>query len=201
MSITNYSELQAKVARWLNRSDLTDDVPDFIMLAEKQMNTDLKARGMEAKTTLATVAGSNSVPLPTDMIEMRHLQVAGTYNQPLSYRSPDEMSADFADNGSGQPAVFTVIGANIELAPIPDAIYSIELTYQQQIPALSDTVTTNWLLTSWPNAYLYGALLAATPFIMNDARLPLWQGLYAQAVAGINNVDWYSGTTMKVIAR
>lgn len=201
MSIDSYSALQTKVARWLNRSDLTDDVPDFIMLAEKQMNTDLKARAMEAKTTLSTVVGSKSVALPTDMLEMRRLQVSGTYNQPLSYRSPDEMSADFADNGSGQPAVFTVIGGDLELAPIPDAIYSLELTYQQQIPALSDTNVTNWLLDAWPNAYLYGALLAATPFIMNDARIPLWQGLYKQAVDGINAVDWYSGTTMKVMAR
>lgn len=201
MSITNYAELQSKVARWLNRSDLADDVPDFIMLAEKQMNTDLKARAMDTKTTLVTAVGANTVALPTDMIEMRRLQVAGTYNQPLSYRAPDELSADYADNGSGQPAVFTVVGTNIELAPIPDAVYSLELTYQQQIPTLSSTNITNWLLTAWPNAYLYASLIAATPFIMNDARLPVWQGLYAEAISGINGVDWYSGTTMKVIAR
>lgn len=201
MSIDSYSDLQVKVARWLNRSDLTDDIPDFIMLAEKQMDTDLKARGMEAKTTLSTVVGSRVLPLPTDMLEMRRLQVSGTYNQPLSYRSPDELSADFADNGSGQPVVFTVIGGNLELAPIPDAVYSLELTYQQKIPALSDAVQTNWLLTAWPNAYLYGALLAATPFIMNDARLPVWQGLYAQAITGINGIDWYSGSTMAVRSR
>jgi hypothetical protein len=124
--------------------------------------------------------------------------VVGTYNQPLSYRSPDELSIDYAANSSGQPVVFTVIGGNVELAPIPDAVYSLELTYQQRIPALSDASNTNWLLTNWPNAYLYASLLAAMPFIMNDARLAVWGQLYAQAVDGINSVDWYSGSTMKV---
>lgn len=201
MSITNYSELQASVASWLNRSDLTANIADFITLAEAQLNTAIKANSMDTKTTLPTVAGVNTVSLPSDMLGMRRLQVVGTYNQPLSYRTPDEISIDYAANGSGQPVVFTVIGSNIELAPIPDSVYSLELTYAQRIPALTDTNTTNWLLTSWPNAYLYASLVAATPFIMNDARLPLWQALYAQAVDGINNVDWYDGSTMKVRAR
>ncbi|WP_367256515.1 hypothetical protein [Pseudomonas sp. stari2] len=201
MSITTYAELQASVASWLNRGDLTANIPDFITLAEAQMSTDLKTRSMENKTTLATVAGTKTVALPTDMLEMRRLQVVGTYNQPLSYRTPDELSIDYAANGSGQPVVFTVIGGNIELAPIPDAVYSLELTYQQRIPALSDSSPTNWLLTNWPNAYLYASLLAAMPFIMNDARLAVWGQLYAQAVEGINGVDWYSGSTMKVRQR
>ncbi|TFH81806.1 phage adaptor protein [Pseudomonas kribbensis] len=201
MSITNYSELQASVASWLNRNDLSSNIPDFITLAEAQLSTDLKTRSMEAKVTLSTVAGTKTVALPTDMLEMRRIQVVGTYNQPLSYRSPDELSIDYAANGSGQPVVFTVVGGNVELAPIPDAVYSLELTYQQRIPALSDASQTNWLLTTWPNAYLYAALLAATPFIMNDERLPVWASLYEKAKESINGVDWYSGSTMKVRSR
>lgn len=201
MSITSYAELQASVASWLNRGDLSANIPDFVTLAEAQLNRDLKTRAMETKTTLPTVAGVNTVALPTDMLEMRRLQVVGTYNQPLSYRSPDEISIDFAANTSAQPVVFTVIGGNIELAPIPDGVYSLELTYQQRIPALSDTNTTNWLLTNWPDAYLYASLLAATPFIMNDARLSTWAQLYSQAITGINGIDWYSGSTMKVRVR
>ena len=201
MSITNYSELQASVASWLNRSDLSANITDFITLAEAQLSTDLKTRAMETKVTLATVAGTNTVALPSDMLEMRRIQVVGTYNQPLSYRSPDEISIDYAANGSGQPVVFTVIGGNVELAPIPDAVYSLELTYEQRIPALSVASPTNWLITNWPNAYLYASLMAAAPFIMNDERLPVWGQLYSQAVEGINNVDWYSGSTMKVRVR
>jgi hypothetical protein len=201
MSITNYSELQASVASWLNRGDLSANIPDFITLAEAQLSTDLKTRSMETKATLSTVAGTKTVALPTDMLEMRRLQVVGTYNQPLSYRSPDELSYDFSANASGQPVVFTVVGGNAELAPIPDAVYSLELTYQQRIPALSALNNTNWLLTNWPNAYLYASLIAATPFIMNDARLATWAQLYTQAIEGINGIDWYSGSTMKVRSR
>ncbi|MCP1651695.1 phage adaptor protein [Pseudomonas nitroreducens] len=201
MTIATYSDLVTAVGNWLNRADLTPYIPDFIDLAEDMLNGDLKTRSMEAKSTLSTVAGTKTVSLPPDMLEMRRLQVLGSYNQPLSYRSPDELSIDYADNRVGQPVVFTVVGSNIELAPVPDAVYSLELTYQQRIPALTSTNTTNWLIASWPSAYLYGTLLAAEPFLKNDERLPVWQALYQQAVDKINGIDWYSGSTMKVRAR
>ncbi|MES2040472.1 MAG: hypothetical protein V4495_21850 [Pseudomonadota bacterium] len=96
---------------------------------------------------------------------------------------------------------FSVIGQQLQLAPIPDAAYQLELTYQQRIPALSTINTTNWLLAAFPNVYLYAALCAAQPFIMNDARISTFEKLYLQSVDAINSIDWYSGSTMQVRAK
>jgi hypothetical protein len=43
------------------------------------------------------------------------------------------------------------------------------------ITPLSDASTTNWLLTAHPDIYLYATLLEATPFLIEDARVPLWE--------------------------
>lgn len=201
MAIATYSDLQASVATWLNRTDLTALIPDLITMAEAKLSGDLATRSMETKTTLATVAGTSTVALPSDMLEMKRLQILSSYNTVLKYLAPDELSADYWDNRSGTPAVFTVSGSTMELAPVPDAVYSLELTYFQRIPALSASNTTNWLLTAWPNAYLYAALCAAQPYLMNDERLPVFQALYKEAVEAINGVDWYSGSTMRVKVR
>ena len=37
MALTTYTELKAAIADWLNRSDLTSQIPDFITLAEAEM--------------------------------------------------------------------------------------------------------------------------------------------------------------------
>ena len=202
MSITNYSELQTSVANYLNRSDLSSIIPDLITLAEAQLSADVVARDMETRTTLTTTASNAYVTLPTDMLEMMRLAITSSDpQQVLRYVSADELLADYPTGTVGKPAVFTVIGSQIQLAPIPDSAYTLELTYQQRIPALSNTNTTNWLLTQWPNAYLYGSLCAAQPFLMNDERLPVFQTLYKQAVDGINGINWYSGSTMRVKAK
>lgn len=202
MAIANYTDLQNSVASWLNRSDLAALIPDFITLAEAKLNGDLEnVRSMESKTTLSTTNNVATVTLPSDMLEMKRLVVVDSYDTVLKYLSPDELAADYADNQTGRPVVFTVSGSTIELAPIPDGVYSLELTYFQKVPALSASNTTNWLLSAWPNAYLYGALCAAQPYLMNDARLPVFQQMYQDAVDGINAIDWYSGSTMRVKAR
>ena len=201
MAISTYSELQTSVANHLHRDDLTSLIPDFIRLAEDNLTADIVSRSMDTKTNLATVAGTQTVTLPTDMVEMRRLQIVSSYNTVLKYVSPDQLSADYANNTTGMPQVFTIVGGNIELAPIPDSAYTLELTYKQRIPSLSDSNTTNWLLTSWPSAYLYGALIAAQPYILDDQRIAVFRSLYQETIASINSVDWFSGSTMRVKAR
>jgi len=198
MTIATYSDLQTTVANWLNRTDLTSTIPDLITLAESRLSSDLKSRSMETKVTLSTVANTVIVAIPSDMVEMRRIQVLSNPNIVLSYRTPDEISQDYPYGQTGTPTVFTVVGNNIEVYPIPDGVYSLELTYVQRIPALSASNTTNWCLTSWPNVYLFATLLEAAPFLMNDERIPVWKQKYQEAVQGVNSVDWYSGSTMKV---
>ena len=200
MSISTYSELKTAVANWLHRSDLTAHIPDFITLAEAQLSADITSRAMEARTTLTCTAGDAWVTLPSDMIEMRRLLVNrpdGTV-LPLRYVTPDEITNDFALQESGLPVVFTVIGSQAQLARTPDTDYTLELSYIQKIPALSDANPTNWLLTKFPNVYLHGALMQAQPFMQDDARMPIFEKLLLQGIAAINNIDWYSGSTMTV---
>lgn len=201
MALATYADLKASLANWLHRADLEALIPDFIRLAEIQMNADVTSRSMETKAVLTATAGDANLDLPGDVLDIRRLQVLGSFNRVLIYRSADEVAQENPLSRSGVPEVFMVHGSSLELAPIPDSNYSIELLYFQRIPALSDANPTNWLLTICPNAYLYGALLAAQPYLINDERIPTIQSLYRQAVDGLNSIDWYSGSTMRVRAR
>lgn len=201
MALDTYSDLKASLANWLHRADLEALIPDFIRLAEIQMNADVTSRSMETRAVLTATAGDANLDLPGDVLDIRRLQVLGSFNRVLIYRSADEVAQENPLSRSGVPEVFMVHGSSLELAPIPDSNYSIELLYYQRIPALSDANPTNWLLTICPNAYLYGALLAAQPYLINDERIPTIQSLYRQAVDGLNSIDWYSGSTMRVRAR
>ncbi len=46
MALTDYSSLKTSVASYLARSDLTDQIPDFIRLAEERLARDLRTRKM-----------------------------------------------------------------------------------------------------------------------------------------------------------
>ena len=68
---------------------------------------------------------------------------------------------------------------------------------------MSDSRTTNNILTHFPDLYLYGSLLHAAPYLGDDARISIWSGLYQKALSGANvqsNEAKYGGVglTMKI---
>ena len=199
--ITDYAGLVASVSNWLHRADLAPIVPDLIMLAEQRMNADLKSRHMDTTVTLTCTGDVSTVAMPDDLLEVRRLKVLADPAQVLKYLSPDQLAQTYAIADARMPINFTAIGNDFELGPTPDQDYPLELVYCQAIPALSSANTSNWLLAGHPNAYLFGALCEAQPYLKDDARVAVWDQKYKEAVSGINSIDWYSGSTMRVSVR
>jgi hypothetical protein len=202
MAIATYSDLQTSVANWLKRSDLTSIIPDFITLAEARIARDLRLRRQVTNTALSTVAGTQTVTLPSDFLEMENITLTNTTPPAaLSVVTPEIMDRKFP-NGyvTGQPVVYTIVGDAIQLGPTPDAVYTVSLDYYQRFAALS-TTPTNWLLTNHPGVYLFGALAEGAPYLMEDERTPLWDTKYRAEVAALQQADdaaLRSGSAMRV---
>ena len=186
MSISSYSDLKSAVADWLERSDLGNRIPDFITNAEASFNRTLHHPGMETRAYTTIVSTSDEpefVSLPTDFQSMRRLSLPDVSGSAiLEFRSEVQLNNYKAGIGdaSGQPKYFTVFGTELELAPVPDSDYTLEMVYRGKLTALSTSNTSNWLLALAPDVYLYGALLQAAPYADKD-QVPLWSAAYQQA--------------------
>jgi len=203
MAISTFAELKTATANWLDRSDLTDRIPEFIALAEARFNRILRIRDMETvSTSISTVAGTREYSLPTGFVQMKEFHLTTDPLTPLAYITPEMMTRLWAGSSSGKPEVFTVIADNVRLGPSPDAVYTTSMLYYKTFTALSDDATTNDMLTNNPDVYLYGTLLEAEPFIMNDERVQLWATAFKQAIDDIqnqDNKDRHSGSQLRVM--
>jgi hypothetical protein len=203
MAIGTFAELKTATANWLDRSDLTSRIPEFITLAEARFNRVLRIRDMEAvSTSISTVAGTREYSLPTRFVQMKEFHLTTDPLTPLSYITPEMMTRMQAGSSKSKPQVFTIIADNVRLGPNPDAVYTTSMLYYQAFAALSDAATTNDMLTNNPDVYLYGTLLEAEPFIMNDERVPLWLAAFEKAVGDIqnqDNKDRHSGSQLRVM--
>ena len=198
MALTVYSELKTSIANYLNRSDLTSVIPDFITLAESKLNRALRLRTMQKRVSTTTTANDPFVDVPNDYLESVQFFVDSNPNTILDYVNPTEIELDNTRETTGKPKQYTIVGNEFQLNPIPDISYTLKLTYFAKIPSLSDSNVTNYLLTNYPQLYLYGSLLEAQPYILNDERIPVWMGLYNEAIQLINRDDEqgrYSGRT------
>jgi hypothetical protein len=184
-----YSQLQTKIGTFLNRSDLTASIPDFITLAEAKMNRRLDCRQMVEIATISLTGETYAVP--TGFAGVKSFRLNTDPVQALEYRNAEEFDDVRLDAyaATGRPTYFTVSGSSFYFSPAPDSTYSARLRYRKKIPSLSDTVTTNWLIEEHPDAYLYGALMHSAPFLMADERLSVWGALYESAISEINGDD------------
>lgn len=190
MAITTYSALKSAVADWLNRSDLTARIPDFISLGEARLNRTLRAREQQGVAT-ATV-DTEFFAIPADFEEFKAFRIADAQGsaRELILATPEQISASRADSWAvGVPRFVTLVGDQFQLWPAPDQAYSGTLTYVRSIPALSDGAPTNWLLTEAPDLYLYAALMAAGPYLRDAEALATFTALFDQTVEEIRKAD------------
>ena len=184
MSISTYSELKTAVANFLARTDLTTQIPDFIQLAEARMSRELETRSQEKRATATLTANDEFVALPTDLREVREVKLNTSPNTVLEYRSPTALDSQFSGAG-GKPLAYSIIGDEIKFRPIPDSAYTAEIVYIGSLSALSDTNTTNNILSRHPDAYLSGALAEAYVYLMDDARAQLYDTKFGRAIEEI----------------
>ena len=176
MLITDYGSLQTVLAKWLNRSDLVEDIPGFIQLAEAEMKRTL--RRTSVRTTI-NIASDTTTP-PADMVELRSIRlITGQpdLDRPLTLVSPEVLAEMRAMQGNaiGRPRWVSMIAGQIVVTQPPDSTYTAEIIYFQSLVPLTNTNTTNIVLTAAPDAYLYGSLLQAMPFLEHDERMATWQ--------------------------
>ena len=201
MSFATYSDLQTSIANYLARSDLTSIIPDFITLAENRLRRELRIRQMLKSVTTATVKDDSTVELPSDFLEIRDFVVMTNPITPLSYSSPSALSNDPKVLWVGVPRSYTILASEFQLSPIPDAVYTVKMLYFAAPAYLSASNTTNVFLTSAPDGLLYGALVEAEPYLMNDARINTWGSMYDRAISSLTKSDestQYSGVPLSI---
>ncbi len=179
-NIVDYASLQSGMDAYLGQTLFQSRYPDFIDFFERCANRRLREKSQETSTNLTTSGGS--VALPSDFIEQIRVTRLTTIPQDLQWLEPSQAKIVYPDQiqvvtppqYAIPSAFFTVEVGNIIVRPKDDAS-QIQLVYYAKIPALSITNTTNWLLTSHPDLYLFGSMAEAEMFGVNDDRVANWK--------------------------
>lgn len=199
MALANYADLSAQIARWIHRTDLTADIPMFIALAESEINTESRMRLMEQDFSLTLATGARTVAMPDRFIEPIKLELvfSGQDNKQLTYLSAQQITDNASASVAGEPEYWSISGNNLVFPYPAGQNYSLSFRMLQGFDLAA--TETNALLTKYPGVYLYGALVQASAFTVNDERIPGWRGMYENMKKKMNKVESRAEvlTTMK----
>jgi len=180
MALTTFVGLKASVASWINRTDLSAQIPDFVVLAEALIARTIKVRSQETVVT-GTLTGE-TLAHPTGMLSARRLLVA---DLPLDYLTPEQYAElKYATVSGGK---FTSIGSTFYILG-GASTDTYELTYIGTFTALSADTDTNFVLTNAPEVYLWAALHYAAVYMKDVNAATGYLSLY-QAAMGLLNAQ------------
>lgn len=190
----DYSSLQADVAAYLDRTDLTTRIQTAIGFAEKRLMLDLKFRGVESSTTATLSSAGTTVTPPSDYRSIILLQRPD--NTVIERRSISYINQYISDlaTATGAPLYYALFEETIHVAPTADAEYVLKVKYYAELEALSGSNTTNYFTDNTPQLLVYATLLEMAPYLHNDPRIPVWENNYRQMVESIMRDNKYYGT-------
>ena len=198
MALANYSDLKTAVGDWLARSDLSGNAADWITLAEAKLNRELNP--VEEEATLTGTTSSRTIDVSSlSIVEPMALFITDTNSG--DERELAKRDSFPYDSTVGEPTqwAYDATDAEINFDRPCDAAYSFRFQYRERF-ALSDSATTNWLLTNHPDVYLAASLVwgnlfqqkteLALPFVQVLERgIPEVRNIIAQQHRAVANID------------
>lgn len=191
---TTYATLKTEIADFIERNDLSAVVDTFIDLCEAEMQRELKILSFEATGTVTVTAGEGT--LPTGFSAVRSVSWDGDQERQLRYVTPAELRRINASDPAFV-SYYTITGDKFKLAD--DSSGTLTLTYMANFTPLSDSNTTNAILTSNPAAYLYGSLVHAAVYCKDYEGAAGYRAIFKEELAQIkrdNNEKKFAGQLM-----
>jgi hypothetical protein len=174
MALDTYAHLQTYILGRINRSldtDAATAVIDWIALAEDELR--LAARRLQLRqgetVNAAFTISAEYTALPSGFYRQRSLLLTGAPNVELDFVPPNVSDRWGLNANADKPVAYTVQGNQIRVTPPPDTSYAGIFTYFG-LPSLSNSNTTNWLLTAHPKIYVAATLAEAYAYYGNDTK-------------------------------
>lgn len=197
-AFTDYDNLLEVIGDWLARDDLAARIPDFVWLAESELQRDLNLRLNDAIATGTSLAGQDYIDLPEDYVEGFFLQWDDRTLSPVTVSSFDVVARhqngyEAQSSASADPRVGAFHGNRVYIGPKPGN-QSYKLYYKAGTQHLGPDNQTNQVLRDYPDALLYGSLMHSAPYLGADERTLVWSQLFERAKQQAKQQEWRART-------
>jgi hypothetical protein len=174
-----YQELQASIATYMHRTDLSAVIPTFIQLAEGYLFREISPPETEIVATGVTVGGY--AVLPAGFGALQRLTItSGGITRALEYIALANVGTEVQQS----PGYYTFEAGKLRIYGTSDG-QPYTLHYLPGMGALSDTNTSNWLLANAPDLYLYASCLECAKYVRDDQEGVKLQTLVTAAIDSV----------------
>ncbi|AUV61753.1 virion structural protein [Pseudomonas phage Bjorn] len=202
---TTLDTLTATAVRWSDRQDIDPAlVVDMVGNVTGRLNRMLRMPDMESAEIMQAFGGA--ITIPEDFIALRSIVgESDEYGRNALQYIPTDVFTQYLHNNQEAPngvVYYTRLGRYWRLYPndIPDGV-AFRVNYYKNLPELNTIFPTNWLLTKYPQMFLYGLLEQIYMFTMDQDRAAYWKEKFEASAAELqaeSDQAHYSGTRLAI---
>lgn len=189
-AIATYGDLRAALSEHVNHRNISSVLPRLVQMAESYLNREMRTRYQITYGTLTFTSGVAN--LPEDFLEFAHL-----YGLNGSQYRSGPLSTSRAL--STQWSRYSIDGSKVYIDGFSGGR---DLVYFAKLPTLTvGNSTTNWLLTRYPDVYLYAVGLEAAKHLKDADLLTITKTLLDDSLLSVRVDDdraRWSNTTVRV---
>lgn len=189
VAIANYGELRVALSDFIGHRNVSSVLPRLVQMAESYLNRELRTR-FQITTAPLTLA-SGVVSLPSDFLEMAHVYGTNGYQ----YRSGPLSDSQ---RTTSQYSRYSIDASNLNINGYSG---NRTVTYFAALPTLTTSnSTTNWLLTRYPDVYLYALAVEAAKHLKDADLLSVSKQLLDDSLRSVKIDDdraRWSNTTVR----
>lgn len=191
--MTTWTQLQADVPAWVNRSDMASEMSRFTRLFEAKAGRQLRTRRQEASFS-GTISGANKLALPSDWAGFKTLWLSGQEQSPFVAQSLESVVAK--NRTSGAPTMYAIDGSSVRFDGSGDVVG----VYYQTLPSI-ETAGSNWLSVAAYDAYLCGVVAEAWLYLLDENRASLMAAKSQNALDSLMSADQRDKFNGPLVAR
>ena len=186
MALANYNDLKTAIAAEFSRADtgFTTAVPDFITRGEGFLNRNLRHHQMRTTASVSLSTGASTASLPTGYLS--DVDLYYTSDKKQLAKATDRDLVYWGQTERAQPVLYRV-GATYEFERPADQSYTLTAIYFKGLDLASDA--TNWLMTNYPDAYLYASCFEAAVARRNGERMGVYKPMRDEIVLEVNKLN------------
>jgi len=189
---TTFTGWISYLRNWIGADEYSDaQIGQFLDLGTVRLNTDLASYPLEKlhhKTILAP-----DVEQPIDLLleipdfnKIRLVSVQGIGSLDVAALNEYVDKAQDLTNTCVTPEMYNIDAGKLYIWPWPAENAVVDIHYYEMVPALSPTVNVNTFTTHHPDLFLHAGALEAAAYMVEDERIPVWEGKYATGVLTAN---------------
>lgn len=195
--IDSWSTLKSYITEETDGRADSDQLAAYIRRAEGRIKRALAMRPVSPMQTSVSIAVTGeTAAAPDDMVRPFALELTdGVNRQEIEFVERENLTAfqrfnsarvnsyQGTDSGSNFPRYYTLIDKTLRFWPAQTNALSGTLYYFQQLPVLSESNQTNWLLLDHPDVYLDGALYYAYRAMPDIEKASLMKGIFEESLS------------------